>query len=164
MTEKQQSALYGIITVLSEDYQKSIMEIAEYAISLGYMPTIKGKNKNYLDFSNNKLKRTILKIQTNPKFPYLEMKFYAIYEFSKFFQKAIDYRINTWNRLKYEFRCFGCGKCNGTEGYKITLPDGKNGFLCGFGLLPLPSLSEENVTEVKNALKLQNEYFIKIKV
>ena len=95
---------------------------------------------------------------------YLEMKFYAISEFSKFFQKAIDYRINTWNRLKYEFRCFGCGKCNGTEGYKITLPDGKKGFLCGFGLLPLPSLSEENVTEVKNALKLQNEYFIKIKV
>jgi hypothetical protein len=161
MTEKQQNALSSIMTILPDDSQKSIKEIAEYAISLGYMPTIKGKNKNYLDFTNSKLKKTILKIQTNPKFPYLEIKFYAMPTFSAFFQKAIDYRIKTWNRLKYEFSCFGCGKCNGTEGYTVTLPDGKNGFLCGFGLLPLPSLSTENVTEVKEAIRLQNEFFMK---
>lgn len=163
MTQKQNDALNKIIAALPDDCQENFREIAEYAISLGYMPTVKGSSKDYADFSNSKLKRTILKIKAPaPKFPaYLEIKFYALPAFSAYFKKAIEDRILTWNRLKYEFRCFGCGKCNGTEGYAVTLPDGKKGFLCGFGLLPLPPLSVENMTEVKEALRLQDDFFKK---
>ena len=162
MTTKQTDAFNKIISMLPDNCRNRFREIAEYAISLGYMPAIKGTRKDYADFSNSKLKRTILKIKADPKFPpYLEIKFYALPEYSAYFLKAIEDRIATWNRLKYDFRCFGCGKCNGTEGYTFTLPEGRTGFLCGFGLLPLPPLSEENISEVKEALKIQNEFFVK---
>ena len=160
MTQKQEGALNKIISFLPDDFQESYREVAEYAVSLGYMPSLKGGG-HYSDFTKSKVKRTILKIQTNPRFPYLEMKFYAIPTYSAFFQKAIDERLLTWNRLKYEARCFGCGKCDGTEGYKVNLSSGKQGFLCGFGLLPLPSFNTKNVTEVKEALKAQDAFFMK---
>ncbi|MDR1117239.1 MAG: hypothetical protein LBL09_03205 [Oscillospiraceae bacterium] len=159
MTSKQTDSFDKIISMLTEDCRESVREVAKYAVSLGYMPALKGSGKNYADFSNSKLNRTILKIQTNPKFPYLEIKFYAVAAYSAFFQKAIEYRLSTWNRLHYETRCFGCGKCDGTEGYMVTLPDGKEGFLCGFGLLPLPSFDAENIAEVREALRLQDEFF-----
>ena len=160
MTSKQADAFEKIISGLPDDCRDSFREVAEYAISLGYMPAIKGVRKDYLDFSNSKLKRTILKVKTDPKSPpYLEIKFYAIPAYSPYFQKAIDDRLFTWNRLKYEARCFTCGKCDGTEGYSVTLPDDQKGFLCGFGLLPLPPLSPGNIAEVKDALRLQDEFF-----
>jgi hypothetical protein len=160
MTKKQEEALDKIISVLPDNVRESCREVACYAVSWGYMPSLKGTHKNYLDFTKIKTKRTILKIQTNPKFPCLEMKFYAIPAYSAFFQRAVDERLLTWNRLKYEVRCFGCGKCDGTDGYKVTLIDGKQGFLCGFGLLPLPLFSTENVTEVKEALRIQDAFFM----
>ena len=161
LTNKQADAFAKVFSMLPDDCQESFREVAEYAISLGYMPTIKGVRQDYLDFSNSKLKRTILKVQAaTPKFPpYIEMKFYAITKYSSYFQKAIDDRILTWNRLKYDARCFGCGKCDGTEGYVIIMPDGKQGFLCGFGLLPLPPLNIDNIVEVKEALRIQDEFF-----
>lgn len=162
MTKKQKDALETIINALPNDCKNSFRQIAEYAIALGYMPAIKGVRKDYADFSNSKTKKTILKINTDPKFqPILAIKFYALPTYSAYFQKAINDRISTWERLKYKFCCFGCGKCNGTEGYAITLPDGKKGFLCGFGLLPLPALDDQTVFEVKEALKSQHEFFVK---
>jgi len=161
MTVKQEYALNKVLTALPNDCRDTFREIAEYAVSLGYMPKIMGKRENYADFSKAKLKRTILKINTNPKFPFLSMKFYALPAYSGIFQKAIDERLLTWNRLGYEARCFGCGKCSGTEGYIFTFPDGKQGFLCGFGVLPLPSFCDENISEVKEALRVQDEFFTK---
>jgi hypothetical protein len=161
MTQKQEEALNKIISALPDNCRESYREVAEYAVSLGYMPSLKGTSGNYLDFTKSRVKRTILKIQTNPQFPYFEMKFYAIPAYSAFFQRAVDERLLTWSRLKYEVRCFGCGKCDGTEGYKVTLIDGKQGFLCGFGLLPLPSFNAESVTEVKEALRVQDAFFMK---
>lgn len=163
MTKKQTEAYNQIVSALPDNSRDSYREIADYAISLGYMPVTKGVREDYADFTNSRLKRTILKIKApNAKFPeYLEMKFYALPECSAYFQKAIEDRIVTWNRLKYDFCCFGCGKCDKTEGYTVTLPDGKAGFLCGFGLLPLPPLCTENIEDVKDALRLQHEFFIK---
>ena len=163
MTDKQADAFDKVFSILPDECRESFREVAEYAISLGYMPVIKGVRKDYLDFSNSKLKKTILKVQAaTPKFPpYLAIKFYAISTYSSYFQKAVDDRLATWNRLKYEERCFGCGKCDGTEGYTVALPDGKQGFLCGFGLLPLPQLCADNIAEVKEALRLQDEFFKK---
>ena len=162
MTKRQTDALNTIIAALPDESRTHFREVAECAISLGYMPSLKGARKDYADFTKSKVKRTILKINADPKFaPGLAMKFYAVPEYgtSAFFQKAVEDRHNTWKRMNYEARCFGCGKCDGTEGYKVALPDGKQGFLCGFGLLPLPPLNEANVAEVKDALKAQDKFF-----
>ena len=161
MTEKQKYALNKVITALPNSYRESYLEIAEYTISLGYKPVIKGRREDYADFINSKLKRTILKINTNPKFIWPAMKFYALPTYSGIFLEAINERLAYWDKLGYEAHCFGCGKCDGTHGYKCTLPDGKQGFLCGFTVLPLPSFSAENIPEVKKALRLQHEFYSK---
>lgn len=160
MTDKQRIALSTILTALPDDCRESYREIADYAISLGYMPTLKGVRKDYADFTNAKLKRTLLKINTNPKYRWIAIKFYAIQEYLGIFQDAIDERLVYWDKLGYEAKCFGCGKCDGTHGYRCTLPDGKKGFLCGFGVIPLPTFTAENIAEVKIAMKIQNEFFI----
>ena len=147
MTEKQKSALEKIIMALPHDCRDSYREIAEYAVSLGYMPTLKGVRKDYADFTKAKIKKTILKISANPDYMWPAMKFYAQSAYTGIFQESIDERLAYWNKLGYEARCFGCGSCDGTQGYACTLPDGKQGFLCGYGLVPLPTFSCENVSE-----------------
>lgn len=160
MREKQKQALKKIMAALPDDCRASYLEIAEYAISLGYMPTIKGIREDYADFTKRRINRTILKINTNPDFMWLAIKFYALPAYSGIFQEAIDERFAYWSKLGYEAHCFGCGKCDGTHGYTFTLPDGKQGFLCGFGVVPLPTFRRENILEVKEALKAQDEFFL----
>ena len=160
MTEKQKIALNKVITDLPDECRESYLEIAECAVSLGYMPVIKGVREDYADFTKSKLKRTILKINTNPDYRGIAIKFYALSSCGGVFREAIAERLAYWNRLGYEARCFGCGKCDGTHGYACALPDGRQGFLCGFGVIPLPTFRSENVSEVKEALKLQDEFFM----
>ena len=165
MTEKQKNTLNETIIALPNEYQKEFREIAEYTISLGYMPVKKG---TYTDFVKSKVKRTILKIDFNPKIPRLGMKFYAIPEYTGIFGEAIKNALEYYSKLKYEIKpyCTGCmqrrnGRCKEPQGYIISLPDGKQGFICGFGMITLPSFTEENVREIKEALKIQDEFFMK---
>ena len=160
MTEKQQLALEKIIAALPDDCKESCLKIAEYAISLGYMPAVKGTRGDYADFTKSKVKRTILKINTNPKFCGLAIKFYALPAYSGIFGEAVDARFAYWNKLGYEAHCFGCGKCDGTHGYAFTLPDGKQGFLCGFGVVPLPTFCAENIPEVMEGLRVQDAFYM----
>lgn len=161
MTEKQQVALDTILSALPESCRAGYAEIAAYAISLGYMPVLKGARKDYADFTNNKLKRTILKINTDPKSRWPAMKFYALPAYSGIFEQAVGQRLAYWQKLGYEARCFGCGKCDGTHGYRCALPDGTKGFLCGYGVIPLPSFTAENSPEVKEAMQVQHAFFTK---
>jgi hypothetical protein len=52
------------------------------------------------------------------------------------------------------------GRCSEPQGYVFTLPDGKQGFICGFGILTLPSFTAENVPKIKEALKIQDRFFM----
>lgn len=161
MTEKQQAALNAVLSLLPDDCRGSYREVAEYAISLGYMPVIKGTRKDYADFTNSKINRTILKINTSPNFRWIAMKFFALPEYNGIFRDAVDVRRAYWEKLGYAARCFGCGKCDGTHGYKFYYPDGQSGFLCGYGIVPVPAFKPENVQEVKDALKTQNDFFVR---
>ena len=158
MTQKQTAALEKIIAALPDAYKESFREVAEYAISLGYMPALKG-GQTYVDFSKSRIGRTILKIDVNPKSPRLAMKFFAIPVYTGIFECAVTERLAYWHKLEYEAKCFNCGKCDGTQGYTVTLPDGRQGFLCGFGMLSLPSFGEEHMVVVKEALRIQDEFF-----
>jgi hypothetical protein len=165
MTEKQKNALNKIIVALPDDCRESYLEIAEYAISLGYMPVLKGKHEDDVDFRKSKTKRTILKIKTNPKFRRIAMRFYALSEYTGIFKEALNERFDIENKTGLETHCFECGikcgLCDGTHGYLITLPDGKHGFFCGHDVIPLPTFHAENIQEVKESLKIQDEFYLK---
>jgi hypothetical protein len=165
MTEKQKNALNKIITALPDNCRKSYLEIAEYAISLGYMPVLTGKHDDKLDFRKSKTKRTILSIRTKNNSRQIAMKFYALSDFVGVFKEALDARFDIENMRGFETRCFECGLkcglCDATHGYSITLPDGKYGFGCGHDVVSLPTFCTENIQEVKEALKIQDEFYLK---
>jgi hypothetical protein len=159
MTEKQKHALDKIIDALPGDCRESFREIAEYAISLGYMPILKGAKKDYVDFSKSKVKRTILKIDAAPTPPRLAIKFFAAPAYSAMFRGGIEKIADIVKQMGYE-GCYGCGSCDGTQGYKYVLSDGCEKFLCGKGLIDLPLFNAESIPEVKAALKAQDDFFM----
>ena len=66
MTEKQQQALDTVFSTLPEECRESYREIADYVISLGCKPVLRGVHKDYVDFVSSKLKRALLKISADP--------------------------------------------------------------------------------------------------
>ena len=165
MTEKQKNALNKIIAALPDDCQESYLEIAEYAISLGYMPVLTGKNKDAVNFRKSKTKRTILRIKLPRQ---IAMSFYALQEYTDVFKEALDGRFDIENNIGLETRRFECenkcGQCGYGAygyGYSFPLPNGKYGFICGHCVIPLPTYRAENIQEVKEALKIQDEFYVK---
>jgi len=161
MTEKQQHALETILSNLPEDCRADYREIADYAVSLGYMPVLQGKQDRYADFAKSKVKKRILKMDTDPKHPpRLALRFFALPSYTGIFHEAILNRIAYWDKLGYAPRCFGCGHCSGAEGYHYALPDGRKGFLCGFGAFTLPTISAKDIPAIKEALRIQDSFYM----
>ncbi len=163
MTEKQQQALDTVFSTLPEECRESYREIADYVISLGYKPVLRGVHKDYVDFVSSKLKRALLKISADPAQHWIGAKFYALPAYHGIFQDAVNLRLAQWERLGYPAKCFGCGGCKGKPlGYSCVLPDGTKGFLCGYGMILLPGFGTEQIPEVKEALRLQHEFFLRL--
>ena len=160
MTEKQKATLNKILDALPDEHREAFREVAEYAVSLGYMPVLKGSKKDYADFVKSKVKRTILKIDVAPTPPRLAIKYFALPAYSSIFYDGIEERVNMLEKMGHKVRCWGCKKCDSTQGYNYVLSDGREGFLCGGGLLDLAGFSAENISEVKAALKTQDDFFM----
>jgi len=156
------------------DESKSVFtEIAEYAVFLGYTPKWvkvrangKAVNGDSLTFSKAKVKRTLLKIRKGNRFnrdmPCLVLTFFASSDYSDIFKQGIKQVIEGFDG-KYT-GCYGCGKCeNGKlQGYVYIYPDGKKVFRCGGDLIELPPISAGNVPEIRQLMKKQDEYFLKL--
>jgi len=161
MTAKQEYAICKVVGAIPDEQRDAFREIAEYAVSLGYMPILKGAKESYVDFTKGKIKRTILKIATDKKLPpWLAIKFYAMPEYTGIFREGVRDRVGLLEQMEISVRCWGCGKCDGTQGYTYELTEGRKGFLCGNGLIPLPAFGAGNVSEVKAAMRVQDEYFM----
>jgi len=162
VTKKQKLALETTMAALPDGCREAFRKVAEFAVSLGYMPVLKGAKNTYADFTKSRIRRTILKIDTDPKFPpRLAAKFFAMPSYSGIFLEGIGHFVDLLLQHGHVSRCWGCGKCDGSQGYRYELPDGRKGFLCGNGLVSLPSFRAENVPEVVAALRAQDEYFVR---
>ena len=165
INEKCSQLLQGFISELPECYQEIFKDIAEYSISLGYTPK-KTKSKDFaLDFSKSKVKRTIMKMEIHSNAikkngPGLRLKFYANEGYSEIFNMGIKKVIEEFDG-KYT-GCYGCGKCRGElEGYTYSYADGRRVFRCGNELISIPNFSHENISEIKELIKGQDEFFMK---
>ena len=166
MTEKQKYAIDTIIAKTPDEYKAAFKEIAEYAVSLGCIPSIKGAKEQYVSFlkrySAPKFSRVLLKIVVDlPKNPpHIEMKFFALTPpYSPYFKQAIENWIDAWGFGEFNPPCSKCGKCDGTQVYSSSYPDGEERNLCGYtSLLYMPPVCAENVGEIKDALKTQDDF------
>ncbi|MBK1810696.1 hypothetical protein JHL18_08605 [Clostridium sp. YIM B02505] len=169
MNEKQQSILNELLSNIDLKYNTMFLELAEYAISLGYTPVRSKTIDVNIDFRKNKFKKTILKLEAKEQKhaglkygerdkPGLRMRFFAAKEYSDIFNNGIKNVIE-----EYDGRytgCYGCGRCDGSEGYTFIYPDGRKVYRCGSELISVFDFTEKDVPEIKKLLKIQDDYYV----
>lgn len=156
--------LNEFLAQLPKTEYKLYIELAEYALSLGYVPK-KTKTRLFaLDFTKNKVKKTIMKLELHQyskdtNGPGFRLKFYASQEYSDIFKEGIRKVIEEFGG-RYT-GCYGCGRCKGElEGYTYVYDDGKKVFRCGGELIPIQGLGMEHLPEIKALLKKQDDFFM----
>ncbi|BCJ99529.1 hypothetical protein [Anaerocolumna chitinilytica] len=170
MKDKHQMVMNELLCQLEEPYRDMFLELAEYAVVLGYCPVRNKTQDITIDFRNNKVKKTILKMEQYEQkhdgckykettIPGLRLRFFAAKEYSDIFSQGIKRVIEDFGG-KYT-GCYGCGRCDGTQGYIYTYEDGRSVFRCGSELVSVFHYKKDNLSEIKELMKTQAEYYNK---
>jgi hypothetical protein len=133
-------------------------EIADYAFSLGYRAKKDQTKSLGYTFRHSKVKKQILRFSNNRGKPVIRLKFFASPTYSAFFQEAIRLTIE-----EYDFKytgCYGCGSCDGTQGYKYKYPDGREYYRCGTELIELLYTANVPLEELLHLFRKQHEYYL----
>lgn len=168
MDERYKKILDELLYCINEAYRDMFLELAEYASHLGYHPVRNKTSDITIDFRKNNIKKTIMKMEVYEQkhdgykykernIPGLRLRFFAAKGYSDLFKHGIQRVIEEFGG-KYT-GCYGCGRCNGTEGYIYTYPDGRQVYRCGSELISIYNFNEENIPEIKNLLKMQADYY-----
>jgi hypothetical protein len=169
MNENQAGMINGLLERIPAEYRPLFNELAEFVISLGYLPKRSPTKDFAVDFSNRKAKRTILKLEEKEQkhgdykygergVPGIRMKFFASQQYSEIFRTGVKNVIEEFGG-KYT-GCYGCEKCGPTlQGYSYQYPDGRQVFRCGLELISIFGFSAASLDEMKALLKQQAEYF-----
>jgi hypothetical protein len=169
MNEKQKAVLDELLSGINEKYHAMFLELAEYAISFGYNPVRNKTADVTIDFRKNKYKKTIMKLEVHEQkhdgyeykeraIPGIRLRFFAAGEYSDIFRKGIQRVIENFDG-RYT-GCYGCGRCDGTEGYIYTYPDGREVFRCGGELISVFDFSEKDIPEMKDLMHTQADYYV----
>ena len=144
--------------ILTADEKRIFSTIAEYAFSLGYKARRDKTSAIGYSFIHSQVKKQIVRFTSSQNKPILRIKYFASPDYSPFFHEAIRATIE-----EYDFRytgCYGCGDCDGTQGYWYQYPDGKEYYRCGKELIELFDTSELPLDGLLDLLQSQHEFFI----
>jgi type II restriction/modification system DNA methylase subunit YeeA len=169
MNDKHKAILEGFLTQIDQAYVSMFDELAEYAIELGYNPVRNKTNDVTIDFRRGKIKKSIMKIEVNEQkhggydyrernIPGLRLRFFAAKEYSDIFLYGIRRVIEEFGG-KYT-GCYGCGRCDGSEGYTFIYSDGKQIYRCGSELISIFDFTDTDIPEIKKMLKTQADYYV----
>lgn len=169
MNEKHRAILNELLLNMDVKYNGMFLELAEYAINLGYNPVRNKTCDVTIDFRKNKVKKTILKMEAKEQkhngykygernIPGLRLRFFAAEEYSDIFKNGIQNVIEEYEG-KYT-GCYGCGRCDGTDGYNYIYPDGRQVYRCGGELISIFNFTVKDIPEIKKLLKIQDHYYM----
>jgi len=171
MTDNQKEKINGLLDSLQIDDRETYRLIIEHAVKLGYAPS-QVKNVHGLTgvvvFSKSRVGkvRRLCKISPssegknkklyNTGKPLLSLSFSATKNYSDMFHEAVRQEYET---LKGGFKgCKGCNSC--ASPYVYRYPDGKTVLCCGGDkLMELPQIGMENLDEIKDMMKSQDDFF-----
>lgn len=168
MKVKHKEILDELFSNIEGKYAAMFRDLAEYAVSLGYNP-VRNKTKDItVDFRKSKIKKTIIKMEAHEQnhdgykygernIPGLRLRFFAAKEYSDIFKDGIRRVIEEFGG-KYT-GCYGCGRCDGTEGYTYTYPDGRQVYRCGSELISIFDFEEKDLPEIKKLMKIQDDFY-----
>lgn len=143
----------------ASDEEKLVLStIADYAFDLGYQAKKdKSKTPGYT-FKHSKIKKLILRFSTSKGKPIIKLKFFAAQQYSRFFLEALKEVIEEFD---YRYTgCYGCRKCDGTEGYLYRYQDGREYYRCGTELIELSDVKNVPLVEFLELFKTQHEYYL----
>lgn len=132
--------------------------IADYAFSLGYKAKKDKTNSPGYTFTHCRVKKQILRFSLHRGKPIIRLKFFASNIYSSFFHEAIKFTIEEYN-FKYT-GCYGCGNCDGTQGYKYKYPDGREYYRCGTELIEISDIGSVPLEEILDLFKKQHDYYL----
>jgi len=163
MKEKSKLLIDEFLEAIPAQYHAIFSELAEYADALGYTPKRNKTKQLSFDFVKSKVKKTVMKMEVHDNSiesrpPGLRFKFYASDDYSNIFKDGIKRVIEEFEG-KYT-GCYGCGQCNGSEGYTYVYPDGKRIFRCGTELIAVYNWNEGHLDEMKRLLKVQDDFWM----
>jgi hypothetical protein len=168
MKEKHKVILKELFSQIDQAYSSMFNELAEYVIDLGYNP-VRNKTKDVtIDFRRSKIKKSIMKMEVSEQkhdgysygernIPGLRLRFFAVKEYSEIFLHGIQHVIEEFDG-KYT-GCYGCGRCDGSEGYTFIYSDGKQVFRCGSEFISIFDFTDSDIPEIKKMLKAQADYY-----
>jgi hypothetical protein len=146
-----------LATVAAEE-RTIFSAIAKYAFSLGYKVKKDKTNALGYTFTHSKIKKPLIRFTSNKGKPILRLKFFASPTYSHFFHEAIRVTIE-----EYDFKytgCYGCGNCNGTQGYRYRYSDGREYYRCGAELIEIYDVKSVPLAELLDLFKKQHEYYL----
>ena len=158
MTENQKQKIDNFIAVLPEHDRSLYREIAEYAVSLGYLPS-KTKNPNEpMVFAKNveNCWRRLCKISPPNPAKQLEntvfaLAFYKVSNYSDIFHQSGKRECES---RKSRVGVNGCGECGG---YTYVYPCGKKVMCCHDKLIVLGEINNSYKDEILSMMKTQHD-------
>ena len=159
MTKKQSDKIEMLLTTLPECQRDIYQKVSEYAVELGYSPSIvKNAHGRFISLAFSKKGKRLIKI--NPPGIYSDemeflMQFYAAAEYSDFFHEKVR---QNYERTGASCKC-NCEKCVGK--YTYIYPDGREAIRCAIhSLIELSPIETAQVNEVKTLMKLQDDFWM----
>lgn len=144
---------------LSKEERAIFSTIAQYAYGLGYKAKKDRTSAIGYTFTHRKIKKRILRFSIDKGKPILRIKFFASQHYTGFFHEAIRATIE-----EYDYRytgCYGCGNCNGTEGYRYQYPDGREYYRCGSELIEISDVRNMPLGELLDLFKKQHDHYLR---
>lgn len=165
-TKKQKELVNSFLSTITNECRPLYQEIINYLSELGYNPK---KEKSNLSFKHDLHNKQIAKMgitkgkDTNPFF---SLRFSACQGYSQRFADIVSTAIA--NYPKKAARCLKkqCDYCSGdphTHVYTATFDDEIKSH-CGAYSLEIPTLSMEDIEEVKSLIKEEHEYLLQHEV
>ena len=143
-----------LISQFPDDYKDFFRNLIEYTISLGYNLRFNSKITS-ADFIKSKHGKTIMRIGAYGDLPALCIRFDGLPVCSGIFQEAAIYS-------KEHGFCKQCNRCDGSKGIKYKLSDGSVIVGSCQSIRDIPTYIAEDFSLIKETLKIQDEYLIKL--
>lgn len=146
------------LAALAIDERTICSAIANYAFTLGYKAKKDKTSALGYTFMHSQVKKPTLRFTSQRGKPIIRLKFFASRAYSEFFHEVIRSTIE-----EYDFKytgCYGCGKCDGTQGYSYRYSDGREYYRCGAELIEIFDIQNVPLEEIFDLFKRQHEYYL----
>ena len=169
-TKKQEELINSFLSELDDENKQIYKDIIMYLSALGYNPK---KEKSNISFKHDRHNKQMIKIgmKTNKKndsSPFLSLRFSACKNYSqRFIDVVCAYIIKYPARTSGCINNGGCGFCAGephTHVYTYTFPDGEIKSHCGAYAIEIPSVTKNDICEIKKLIREEHEYLLKHEV